>query len=360
MSASPHGYGRLERLLHRVAFATTTAQCGLADLEERLFRRELAAIEPGPPAFITALPRAGTTILLELLAGAPPFASHTYRDMPFVLSPMLWSRLSRPFQRTSAPRERAHEDGIRITQDSPEAFEEVLWRRFWPSHYRADRIEPWSRCDEPAFVAFVRAHMRKIIALRARGRPGTRRYVSKNNLNVARIPALFAAFPDAVVLLPFREPLQHAWSLCRQHRRFGALHADDAFTRRYMADIGHYDFGANLRPVDFGGWLDRATARDAQQVAFWLEYWLATYRHVLRHAGRPGLHLLRFESLGHADLAPLAAALGLQDAQADDLRRRSAMLAGPPTRDVDASGVPPALLADAREVYAALATRALL
>ena len=31
------------------------------------------------------LPRAGTTLLLELLAGCPEFAAQTYRDMPFVV-----------------------------------------------------------------------------------------------------------------------------------------------------------------------------------------------------------------------------------------------------------------------------------
>ncbi len=32
------------------------------------------------------------------------------------------------------------------------------------------------------------------------------------------------------------------------------MHARDPFARRYMEAIGHYDFGANLRPIDFDGW----------------------------------------------------------------------------------------------------------
>ena len=71
----------------------TTAQIGIADLETRLFDTELAAFEPGDPVFVTSLPRAGTTILLEILAALPEFATHTYRDMPMVLCPMLWSRI---------------------------------------------------------------------------------------------------------------------------------------------------------------------------------------------------------------------------------------------------------------------------
>ncbi len=351
-------YGLFDRLLHRFAFATTAAQCGTADLEQRLFRRELAAIRPGPPVFITALPRAGTTILLELLAGTPTFASHTYRDMPFVLSPMLWNRLSRPFQRTSAPRERVHEDGIRITQDSPEAFEEVIWRRFWPAHYRPDRIAPWRDCRDEEFVAFFVDHMRKVIALRARDKPGACRYVSKNNANVARLPHLLDTFADAIAVVPFREPLQHAWSLCRQHRRFATLHREDTFMRRYMADIGHFDFGENLRPIDFDGWLDRGTGRDPLHVAFWLDYWLATYRHVMAHAGHPRLHLVRFESLGERDLAPLAAAIALDDAAA--LNARAGILKRPPAREGETAGLSGDQVEAARSLYAAMTQRACL
>src|SRR5690606_14564045 len=78
-------YRTIARLPPRPAFAPPAAQAGIADLERRMFRRELDAFDVGPPVLITALPRAGTTILLELLAATPELASHTYRDMPFLL-----------------------------------------------------------------------------------------------------------------------------------------------------------------------------------------------------------------------------------------------------------------------------------
>ncbi|MEZ6035933.1 MAG: hypothetical protein R3F29_00540 [Planctomycetota bacterium] len=359
------GHSWLDRALHRFAFATTWAQRGSADLELRMFRRELDAVDLGPPVLITALPRAGTTILLELLAGAAPFASHTYRDMPFVLCPMLWSRMSRRFQRDDAPRERAHGDGIQITHDSPEAFEEVIWRRFWPKHYRQDRIAPWTSCDDREFVEFYVANMRKVVALRARDKATARRYVAKNNLNVARIPAVLDALAradeqavhGAVALVPFREPVQHVASLLNQHQRFLQMH-EDPFARRYMRDIGHFDFGANLLPVDFGGWLDRpGAARDATQLAFWLDYWIATYQHVLAHAQRDDVHLVCFEQLGAVDVAPLAKCLGLDDPT--ELRQRSSMLKPPKPRDIDVSGLDAGRLREARDLYYAMCVAAL-
>ncbi len=344
-------YGVFDRLLHRFAFATTWAQRGVADLEQKLFRRELDAVDPGAPVFVTALPRAGTTILLELLAGLDEFASHRYRDMPFVLTPMLWSRFVGSGDRDAAPQERAHGDGIQISQDSPEAFEEMLWRAFWRSHYPRDRIAPWSRCDEPEFVEFLVAHMRKVIALRAREKPA-RRYVSKNNLNIARVPSLLDAIPGAALIVPLRDPVQHASSLLRQHQRFTSMHDEDAFARRYMEGVGHFDFGRNLKPVDFDGWMTGRDVSEADGLAFWLDYWVAAYRHVRAHAGHERLLLVRFEALdddrtldaiaGHADIAP------------DQLRARAAILKPPAPRDVDTSAVPASTLDAAHALHAEL------
>ena len=42
---------------------------------------------------------------------------------------------------------------------------------------------------------------------------GRTRYLSKNNNNILRLPALARAFPQALILIPFRDPLTHAASL---------------------------------------------------------------------------------------------------------------------------------------------------
>ena len=277
-----------------------------------MFKKTLEDLALGAPVFITGLPRAGTTILLEMLAAMQPFASHTYREMPFVLCPMIWSRLSRPFQKSGEARERAHGDGIQISPDSPEAFEEIVWMQFWRRHYRADAIATWDRCDDAEFVEFFESHRRKIVALRRATKPAAIRYVSKNNVNLARIPAIWGAVPSAIVVVPFREPLQHAGSLLKQHRNFSELHVRDSFARRYMEGIGHFDFGTNLKPIDFDGWLAGASTRDPQSLQFWLEYWLATYRHVLRHVDQKRLVLTCDEALTpDADVTRLAEALEL-------------------------------------------------
>jgi hypothetical protein len=296
-------YSALDRLLHKLAFSTRKAQIGLADIEEIVFRNQLAHHDLDRPLFITALPRAGTTLLLELCVASGEFASHTYRNMPFVLTPMLWDRFSESFRRSDAPLERAHGDGMVVNVDSPEAFEEVVWIAFWPQRYKRDRIVPWRDEEDDVFRDFLGNHFKKIVALSAKEGEGLTvlpsfpsRYVSKNNLNIARVVWLARNFPNALFLIAFRDPIPHCASLLRQHVNFLEIHRRDRFAKRYMEGIGHFDFGDNLRPVDFDGWLDSSKHRDPTKIDFWLEYWLAAYRLLVEEGGER-VRFLNYDAL---------------------------------------------------------------
>lgn len=273
-------FGSLERLLHVFSFRSGFSQRMLADLEDTLFAKRIGSVEIDRPVFVTGLPRSGTTILLEMLVESGHFASHTYRDMPFVLCPLLWSKFSRHFSRDAVVRERAHGDGIQIASGSPEAFEEILWKEFWPDHYGPDRIAPWQPSESnEEFDEFFRHHMAKVILIRLETDERRRRYVSKNNVNIARLGSPSLPLREGISVVPFRDPYQHAASMHRQHRRFSKLQAEDRFARRYMEGIGHHDFGLGLKPIDFGGWL--TGAEDPDRVEFWVRYWSAAYEAVL-------------------------------------------------------------------------------
>ena len=92
---------------------------------------------PGNHVFISGLARSGTTILLKYLYETGAFKSLTYSDMPFVLMPNTWKKISRK-KTKSSKHERAHNDSIKIGPDSPEAFEEVFWRVFFGKNYIRD------------------------------------------------------------------------------------------------------------------------------------------------------------------------------------------------------------------------------
>jgi hypothetical protein len=351
-------YSSIDRLLHRLAFATAPVQIEMADLEDRIFKQDLAGIRVDRPVFITALPRAGTTLLLELCVALDEFASHCYRDMPFVLLPMMWDRLSRRFRRSDAPIERAHGDGMMVGLDSAEAFEEMIWKVQWPAHYLADRIVPWNESTNREFAEVFRRHLKKVVKLRQRNAALVPRYVSKNNGSIARTGAVLECCPDATIVVVMREPVQHAASLLRQHRQFLDIHAHDRFAREYMEGIGHLEFGANLRPIDFDSWLSSAQHRDPTTLNFWLAYWVAAYRHLL--ARRRTLHFLPYDwfcSCPDEGLDRLAAVLDIRDRQTWMAQRTRVKAAG--RHGVDTSGLDHRLLSQANELYESILTHSI-
>jgi hypothetical protein len=317
--AAVNAYSWFDRLVHRIAFASPAVQMTAAEIEGSLFGRDFEGVETGPPVFVTSLPRAGTTILLTALNASPQLATSLYRDMPFVMAPVLWARFSGGFRKASTPRERAHGDGIAIGYDSPEAFEEVIWRAFWPEHVAPEGIALAGAEDaRPEATAFLERHFRKIVALRCGPEARGARYISKNNANIARLPLLRAMFPGARILVPLRDPMAHAASLRRQHANFLARHAEDAFARRYMADIGHYEFGALHRPIRFPGLEELAEGLDPGRLDYWLAYWIAAFGHVEAHLD--AVEILDHDALcaraGPAAGADLCALLGLPAEQA--------------------------------------------
>ncbi|MHA1189983.1 MAG: sulfotransferase, partial [Alphaproteobacteria bacterium] len=302
-----------------LAFSQIAMQKQLSQMEDRLYAARIPDTLDRP-VFVTSLPRAGTTLILELISALPEFATHTYRQMPFVLMPLLWQKFAGSLQRAGTPTERAHADGMEISFDSPEAFEEVLWTAFWSEHYRDNRIQPWIASErEPEFEEFFQAHMRKIIALQG---GEARRYISKNNANIARLDLLSGMFDDAIIVIPVRNPWDHTRSLRRQHERFLKLHAEDKFGLDYMKWLGHFEFGAALQPINFDGWLNgwSGTESPSESITeeFWLSYWIHAFESVLNSNSRA----LCFVDYDQACINPkeslgrLAGCLGADDPQA--------------------------------------------
>jgi hypothetical protein len=222
-------------------------------------------------------------------------ATHTYRDMPFLLTPVIWQKLSHVFRRTSQLKERAHGDGLAINEDSVEAFEEVVWKKYFPAHYQEHGIKCWpDAASHQEFEAFFKAHMQKIILLRRADASNNPRYISKNNANIARIEYLQTLFPDAFVVVPVRHPVEQAISLLRQHQNFIKQHAEDTFARKYMADIGHFEFGELHRAILFPGLAELTQGLTPDSLDYWIAYWIVAYRELSR---RGHIFFLSFENL---------------------------------------------------------------
>ena len=88
---------------------------------------EIKAIEIDAPIYVTSLARSGTTVVTEMLAEHAAVTSHRYSDFPAVWTPYWRNWLeSRAHNPPATPVERAHGDRIQITNDSPEAVEELI------------------------------------------------------------------------------------------------------------------------------------------------------------------------------------------------------------------------------------------
>ncbi len=343
MSEFHDNYSWLDKALHYLAFKTPGLQLKLAAVESEEHGKAIATKRIQKPVFITALPRAGTTILLELLSNTGLFCYHSYRDMPFVYTPLLWRKFAGRFAKQDAPVERAHGDGIQINQQSPEAFEEMFYLAHFAEQYQGDSIAPWTEdINSEAFEHFFLQHIAKLMI-----RDDKARYLSKNNLNIARLGFLQQRFGDGCFVVPFREPLDHAMSLWRQHRNFNRLHQQNGFARDYMAGVGHFDFGENLKPVDFNHWLRRCPYQ-SDDVNFWLSYWLACYEALIV---QPGIYFIGFEALCTNPKASLQALAEYVDIAPDALLSALDKVKPPSPRELDIRQFDPALVDSAQSLY---------
>lgn len=253
----------------------------LGNFDTRMAAEAIEGIPIEAPIYIAGLARSGTTILLELLAEHPDVATHRYRDFPPVFTPWLWDRwLARVPEPKESATERAHGDGIAVTSQSPEAFEEVLWMAFFDGIHDPSRSSRLDRdTQHPEFERFYAEHIRKLLAIR-----NGRRYVAKGNYNLMRLAYLQKLFADAKFVLPIRDPVWHIASLTKQQTLFEAGERAHPRALEHMRRVGHFEFGLDRRPIHTGD--AEAVARvqrlwaEGHEVEGWAHYWAMIYADV--------------------------------------------------------------------------------
>jgi hypothetical protein len=253
------------------------------------------------PIYVSGLARSGSTLLHEVIAAHPSVATLRIKDYPMVFTPYWWRRATAKLP-PGPPRERAHQDGIRITGDSPDALEEMLWMAFFPRCHDptvSNLLSAQHRC--PAFETFYRDSIRKLLLAE-----GATRYAAKANYHLARLPYLFRLFPDARFVVPIRSPVTHIASLLRQHRLFSQEQRKHPRALAFMQRSGHFEFGRDRRPMHLGDdqrcrQVQRAWAA-GEEVRGLAMYWNMVYEYVARLLAsdplvRAASLVIRFERL---------------------------------------------------------------
>ena len=267
-----NSYSWLEQNLHKFALSWQFMREVTFDFESTNL---LSSSVSENHVFITGLARAGTTILLNALYESNNFASLTYADMPFVLAPNLWSKISLKRGDTEL-KERAHGDGIKVSTESPEAFEEVFWKTFYDEEF--EELEDKFR----VYVGNILYKYKK------------ERYLSKNNQNIKRVELISEIFTHSKILIPFREPIQHAYSLLTQHKKFIKDAKNEKFISKYMKWIGHTEFGPNYIPIH----KQNLNFQNDLEINHWIEQWFLTYSDSFQSLkNKKNVHFISYEKL---------------------------------------------------------------
>ncbi len=280
------GQSLLDRVLHRFA------------LQNRAFRRfyfkrecernQLAFDRQRQNVFIVGMARAGSTTLLNAIYDSGQFAATTYADMPFILAPSLARLIDRLRQTPVARRERAHADGIEVGLESAEALDGLFWSTFLP--LPGNTIQPREVPDKTMqdYARFIE----NLLLDR-----GAQRYLSKMNQGVDKLAALAGFFERSVFLLPFRDPLQQAQSLARQHQKFSRL---SAYQRQYFAWLGHHEFGSvHLRFTPNPNQAEAIGVR--ADLNDWLQQWHTGYTYLSQLTELyPNLLPVCYENMAHS------------------------------------------------------------
>ncbi|MEM7617156.1 MAG: sulfotransferase, partial [Pseudomonadota bacterium] len=252
---------------------------------EKLFNKNIArsADKLVKPVFISGLARSGSTLITRLLYDTNAFVSLTYRNMPFILMPNIWGKFAAAFRKDIAEFERPHNDGIKVNYDSPEAFDEVFWRIYSGNDYIRDsyleNYQPTQQLQEDYSL-----YIKLITNNSIKGR-----YLSKNNNNILRLQTIANIFPDANIIIPFRDPIQQAFSLLKQHRNFHEIAKNDSFSVKYMNWLGHYEFGVNNKYFKFPN--NIVMPNDQDNIDYWITQWINVYNFVLNNAPKNAIFI---------------------------------------------------------------------
>ena len=272
-----HRFALQSRVLRKFSFSR---EC---ERNHRRFDRQREHV------FIAGLARSGSTALLNALHTSGVFAATTYELMPFVLAPSL-ARVSGGLSKPSAsPVERRHGDSLRVGVQSAEALDGIFWNTYLPSNDNPQRPREVPRSVLQRYAMFIENTLQHY---------DKARYLSKMNQGIGLLPDLARWFERSLFLVPFREPLQQASSLLRQHRRFARL---DGYETTYFEWLEHHEFGATHRA--FSADMNALPPTNSPtRLDYWLEQWRSGYGYLAQLAdSEPNILPLGYERMAESD-----------------------------------------------------------
>ena len=278
-------YSDWSKLLHRMILNNYNISKSLYAFEARVLSKKTK--QPNPEfVIISGLARCGTTGLTSLLYRSDRFHSLSYANLPFLLSPMLWKKVYNP--KKDALKERSHGDKVMFGYNTIEALEEYFFKAFLKDSFINGLALYEHEIDEDTYQKYLYYQQRANAP-----KDGSTIYLSKNNNLILRYHSLRQFNPHFKAFFLFRDPLDHAYSLMKQHKRFCEMQNEDHFVLEYMDWLGHHEFGLHQKSFVFSSANGQANY-PTDSINYWLGIWINYYRRLLELKDENNLFLIDY------------------------------------------------------------------
>ena len=192
--------------------------------------------------------RSGTTFLTHLLDSSNYFSTFKYKYLPFYKTPIFWNYVNNLFYLSKKKRQRLHGDNLQVNINSPDSFEELIWKNFLEDYSLKgywQKVEHHETSDLPKNLDLF---IKKIIYINKRNR-----YLSKNNNNIFRVKYLLKKYPDSKIIIVIRNPVDLAFSSAKVHFKFLKYHETIKNFSEELSELGHYEFGFQRKMFNLRG-----------------------------------------------------------------------------------------------------------
>lgn len=278
-------YSEMSILLHRIALNHYNIAKSLFSLEQAFYKAKTRELKQNF-IIVSGLARAGTTGLTTLLCRSGKFHSLAYSNMPFLLTPNIWKIIYNP--KKAGVKERAHGDKVMFGYNTVEALEEFFFKVFLKDSFIKDRSLTEHGIDPETYNRYI--VYQNLLKPNANAESI---YLAKNNNLILRYHSLRKLNPDFKIILLFRDPLNHAYSLLKQHVRFSKYQKQDKFIAEYMNWLGHHEFGLNLKHFEFSVNAISNTFTP-ESINYWLCIWINYYSVITRVTEDKNLFLVDY------------------------------------------------------------------
>ncbi len=278
-------YSEWSVLLHKIILDNYNISKYLFSIEKGFYRRKTRELK-NDFWIISGLARSGTTALTTLLFRSDKFHSLSYANVPFLLTPNLWRLFYRPSN--TRLKERSHGDKVMFGHNTVEALEEFFFKAFLRDSFVKKGTLIAHDIDDDTY----RNYLIYQNLLKPSSKPNST-YIAKNNNFLLRYQSIRKFNPDFKIFFLFRDPVNHAHSLLKQHRRFSKFHKEDPFTLEYMNWLGHHEFGLNLKSFTFPSSIATYN-HPPESINYWLTGWINYYSRILEVMHDENVFLIQY------------------------------------------------------------------